>query len=191
MNKIIIFASGNGSNAENIAKYFTRSNIARVDLILSNKADAYVLQRAQKLGIPSVSFNRTDLYHSNKILNLIKSHSPDLIVLAGFLCLLPSSIIEAFPKRIINIHPALLPKFGGKGMYGERVHKAVLDAGEKESGISIHLVNEKFDEGTILFQRKCIIDEGDSIEQLAEKVHKLEYKHFPEFIDFYLRDLQD
>ena len=183
MKKIAIFASGSGSNAENIAKYFQNHPEISVATILSNKRDAYVLERAKTLEIESFVFSKEDFYQSKKVRDYLATHEIDFIVLAGFLWLIPSYLIQAYPEGILNIHPALLPKYGGKGMYGMNVHKAVVEAGEQQSGISIHLVNERYDEGSIVFQATCDVEESDTAEQLAEKVHQLEYKHFPRIIE--------
>jgi phosphoribosylglycinamide formyltransferase 1 len=182
MKRLAIFASGNGSNAQAITEYFSESSDARVVLILSNRDDAFVLQRAKTLNIPVRAFNRADFYETEVITRLMIDQQIDMIVLAGFLWLLPPSLINAFPDRIINIHPALLPKFGGKGMYGLKVHSAVIQAGEKESGISIHFVNENYDQGKIIFQARCKVEKEDTPETLAAKIHILEYTHFPEVI---------
>lgn len=183
MRKIAIFASGSGSNAQNIVDFFKNQDKIRVDCILSNREDAFVLERAKKLGVDTQVFNRGDFYGSPKTLEYLQARGVDFIVLAGFLWLVPSYLIAAYPKRIINIHPALLPKFGGKGMYGMNVHKAVVEAGEKSSGITIHYVNDKYDEGDIIFQAKCPVFKEDTAEQVAEKVHQLEYEHFPKIIN--------
>jgi phosphoribosylglycinamide formyltransferase-1 len=180
--KIAIFASGSGSNAENIGRYFRNHPKITVSLILSNKEDAPVHKRAAELGIPSISFNREEFYNSNKIIEILQEHKIDFIVLAGFLWLIPQNLIRAFPGKIINIHPALLPSYGGKGMYGMKVHSSVIENGETESGITIHYVNEDYDEGNIIFQARCPVSANDTPELLAEKIHKLEYKHFPEVI---------
>ena len=156
---------------------------ARVVLILSNKKDAGVHQRAASLSIPSVSFSREDFCENGRVLQILRDYEIDFIVLAGFLWLVPSDLILAYPKRIVNIHPALLPKYGGKGMYGLNVHRAVIENGEKESGITIHYVNDHYDEGNIIFQARCPIDAGDTPESLAEKVHLLEYEYFPKVIE--------
>lgn len=181
MKKIAIFASGSGSNAENIALYFANNEHLNIECIYSNKSDAFVLERAKKLNIPTVVFSRDDFYQSDKILTSLKSYRVDMVILAGFLWLIPSNLIENF--KIINIHPALLPKYGGKGMYGNRVHEAVVANKEKESGITIHYVNDKYDEGQIIFQAKCEICPGDTADDVAGKVHALEYEHFPKVID--------
>jgi phosphoribosylglycinamide formyltransferase-1 len=183
MKKLAIFASGNGSNAQRIAEYFKSHPEISVSLILSNKPDAYVLKRASNLNIPSVAFNREEFYKSERILHILLGHHIDFLVLAGFLWLVPQNILRAYPGRIVNIHPALLPKYGGKGMYGSYVHQAVIDNREKETGISIHWVNEHYDEGEIIFQAKVNVNPGDTPESIAEKVHSLEYEHFPVIIE--------
>lgn len=189
MKKAVILASGNGSNAQNIADYFGNKPDFAISAIFSNKKDAYVLERAKRLNIPSVSFNRNDLYSTQNVFNQLHALNPDLIILAGFLWLIPENIIHAYANRIINIHPALLPKYGGKGMYGMRVHESVIDHHEETSGITIHLVNENYDEGDILFQAKCIISPKETPESLAQKIHALEYEHFPRVIAEYLEKL--
>jgi len=183
MKNIAIFASGSGTNAENIIAYFSTRNTAKVSLILSNKRDALVLKRAAKHKIESIFFDRQDLYQSGVVMNYLEDHSIDFIVLAGFLWLVPDNILEKYKNRIINIHPALLPKYGGKGMYGEKVHHAVIENNEDESGISIHFVNEKYDDGDIIFQAKCSIARQDTPQTLADKIHALEYKYFPSVIE--------
>ncbi len=182
MKNIAIFASGSGTNAENIIRFFSSDNNIEISVILTNKKDAYVHHRAKKLKIPSISFNREDLYESNKVLQILKEYEIDFIILAGFLWLIPTSLIQSFPGRIVNIHPALLPKYGGKGMYGNRVHEAVFNNKERESGITIHSVNESYDEGDIIFQARCQIGDEDTPESIAEKVHELEYKYYPAII---------
>ena len=180
---IAIFASGSGTNAEQIISHFKGSSSGRVKILCSNKTDAYALVRAEKHNIPTCIFSRDEFYKSDKVVELLKDEKIDLIVLAGFLWLVPLNLIRAFPDKIINIHPALLPKYGGKGMYGIHVHQAVIDSGDAESGISIHYVNEKYDEGKIIFQARCIIDRDDTPETLAEKIHQLEYEYFPKVIE--------
>ena len=180
--KIAIFASGSGSNAENIANYFKDKPVAEVGLILTNKADAFVLERAKKLAIESVVFSSEQL-KSGELVDLLKNKGIDFVVLAGFLLKIPENLIAAFPNKIINIHPALLPKYGGKGMYGDAVHKAVVANCEKESGITIHYVNEHYDEGTIIFQAKCKVIETDTYEDVAHKIHQMEYEQFPRVIE--------
>lgn len=182
MKKIAIFASGSGSNAENIIRFFENDPRNRVSLVLCNKPDAYVLERAKRLGVPALVFNCEQFYHSDLILDRLKAEAVDLIVLAGFLWKVPANLLAAYPDRIINIHPALLPKFGGKGMYGEHVHEAVIAAGEKESGITIHHVNDRYDEGAAIFQATCPVLPDDTPDTLAAKVHALEYAHFPRVI---------
>jgi phosphoribosylglycinamide formyltransferase-1 len=181
--KIAIFASGSGTNAENIASSFAGSTDINVTCILSNKADAFVLERARKLGIPSLVFNRQEFYETDHILQFLKRESISWIILAGFLWLVPEYLVDAYPGRIVNIHPALLPKYGGKGMYGEKVHRTVIESGDKESGITIHYVNKEYDKGNIIFQARCKVDASDTPETLAAKVHKLEYTHFPKVIE--------
>lgn len=178
MTNIAIFASGSGTNAQKIIDNFSTEKEKNVSLILSNRADAYVLERARKAFIKSVVFDRHDFYSSSVVLERLLSEGIDFIVLAGFLWLIPPDIIEIFKGRIVNIHPALLPLYGGKGMYGDRVHRAVLKSGDRESGITIHHVNGAYDEGDIIFQAKCKVEEDDTIESLAQKVHELEYKYY-------------
>ncbi len=179
---VAIFASGSGSNAENIIKYFKGRNTLRFPLILSDKEDAYVHERAGRLGVSSYTFPKEDFVTGEKIMDFLRKNEIDAIVLAGFLRKIPTILVEAYPDKIINIHPALLPKYGGKGMYGDRVHRAVAEAREKETGITIHYVNEHYDEGNIIFQAKCALTSHDTPEQIAEKVHILEYEHFPKVI---------
>ena len=188
MQRIAIFASGSGTNAENIIKYFRNCSSIEVALVLSNKKDAYVLKRAAKHHIPVMIFNRRHFYENNTVLKELKSKNIDLIVLAGFLWLIPPEIIREYRNRIINIHPALLPEYGGKGMYGERVHQAVLENKEKKSGISIHHVNEQYDKGDVIFQASCPVSPHDTIESLQEKIHRLEYKYYPEVIEKILKE---
>jgi len=182
MKRIVIFASGNGTNTENIIRYFQKSSLAKVVLVLSNKSDAKVLTRAKNLGVPARHFSKETL-HSGEVLKTLTEFNPDLIVLAGFLLKLPENIISEFPGKIINIHPALLPKHGGKGMYGNFVHQAVIQAKDKESGISIHYVNDEYDSGAIIFQKSVSITPEDTPESLAKKIHELEYKWFPKVIE--------
>ena len=180
--RIAIFASGNGSNAQRIAEYFRNGDILEISAIYCNNPKAFVLERAEKLGIPSVLFNRTTFFETEDVLTDLENRKTDWIVLAGFLWLIPGYLLESFPNRIINIHPALLPKYGGKGMYGAKVHEAVIASGEKESGISIHYVNANYDEGQIIFQAKFTLSKDESVSSLAEKVHLLEYEHYPKVI---------
>jgi len=181
--KIALFASGSGSNAENIINYFSKNRNFEFPVIISNKVDAYVHERAKKLHVPSFTFTRDDFSSGEKILEFLKKYEIDSIILAGFLLKIPEALVEAFPQKIINIHPALLPKYGGKGMYGHHVHQAVVDAGDSESGITIHYVNAHYDEGNIIFQAKCPVLPTDTADIIAEKVHALEYEHFPKVIE--------
>ena len=181
--KIAIFASGSGSNAQRIAEYFAETSIATVALIVSNKQEAYVLERAKALNIPAYCFSKEQFREGDDILALLREYRIDYVVLAGFLLLVPQKLIRAFPDAIVNIHPALLPKFGGKGMYGRHVHEAVIAAQERESGITIHFVNEKYDDGAHILQSTCPITENDTPDTLAEKIHQLEYEYFPKAIE--------
>ena len=182
MKRIIILASGSGTNAENIMKYFKNSNSISVVQVLSNKKDAKVLERAKRLKVSCANFNRDSFYKTDEVFDNLKLNA-DYIILAGFLWKIPSNIIEAFPNKIINIHPALLPKFGGKGMYGMNVHKAVVENKEKESGITIHFVNENYDEGAIIFQKSAEVLVCDTAEDVAAKIHTLEQENFPKVIE--------
>jgi len=182
MKHICIFASGNGTNAKNIIEYFKMRKNCEVSLVLSNKMEAFVLQRAQLLGVSNRFFSRED-FHNYTVLKILEEYKIDFIVLAGFLWLIPKEFLRAYPNRIVNIHPALLPKYGGKGMYGAHVHETVLKNKEKESGISIHYVNEEYDKGNIIFQVRCKIEQGETADSLAKKVHKLEYEHYPRVIE--------
>jgi phosphoribosylglycinamide formyltransferase-1 len=191
MRNIAIFASGSGTNAENIIRYFSNRKSAKVSLVLSNRREAYVLKRAASLNVRSVLFDRKDLYEKEKVSRYLSMYKIDFIVLAGFLWLIPENILNIYEKRIINIHPALLPKHGGKGMYGERVHEEVIAKHEKESGITIHYVNNHYDEGDIIFQARCAVTPEDTPDTLAAKVHALEYKHFPVVIEELIAKLPD
>jgi len=183
MVRIALFASGSGTNVENIVNYFENSEKVEIVAVLCNKPDAFVLQRAKKFNIKTLVFSKLDLNKENKVLSFLQSEKIDFIVLAGFLWLIPQKIVKEYPQKIINIHPALLPKYGGKGMFGMHVHEAVIAAGEKESGITIHYVNENYDEGTNILQAKVLVDKGDTAETLAEKIHQLEYLYFPKTIE--------
>ena len=183
MTRIAIFASGNGTNAENIATYFSTNKEVEVVLILANHPTAFVLERAKKLGIKSLIFTKHQFLKTDEILHFLLKNDVNLIVLAGFLLKIPQNLLKAFPNKIINIHPALLPKYGGKGMFGDRVHQAVIAAKEKESGITIHYVNENYDEGKIIFQAKCSINPYDNAIDLANKIHTLEQTYFPKVIE--------
>ena len=183
MKKIALFASGTGSNAVKIVEYLRQHYPEPVDFVLlSNKADAPVLAKMQALGVETYCFNRADFYQTTVVAQYLGVFSPDLIVLAGFLWLVPTSLTEQYPQQIVNLHPSLLPKFGGKGMYGAKVHEAVLQAGETESGITIHYVNEHYDQGQIILQAKCPVNQQDTIETLSKKVQVLEHTHLPETI---------
>ncbi len=182
MIKIVIFASGSGTNAENIIRYFQATKSASVEAVFTNKADAQVLQRAEKYQVPSQVFTKNDL-ETGKVLQEINTIQPDLIVLAGFLLKFPESIVAEYPDKIINIHPALLPKYGGKGMYGMHVHRAVVENKESKTGITIHYVNENYDEGNIIFQKEVTVLISDTPEVVAAKIHELEQDHFPVVIE--------
>ena len=187
LKKIILFASGSGSNVQNIIEYFSAFDRITTDLVLTNNKKAGVLDRAKYLNVPFYVFNKEE-YLDDSLLNKLQSINPDLIVLAGFLLKIPKSMITAFPNKIINIHPALLPKHGGKGMYGDRVHQSVLDSGDMETGITIHYVNENYDEGSIIFQRAVEVSKADTVESIANKVHQLEYMHYPVVVHQLLKD---
>lgn len=181
--RIAIFASGSGSNAQKLMEHFKRSNDIEVSLVLTNNADAYVLQRADNFEIPSHIFDKQEFYETENIIDLLKNLDIDFIVLAGFLWLIPQNLIEKFPGKIVNIHPALLPKFGGKGMYGDYVHKAVMAHGEAEGGITIHYVDENYDEGEFIYQARYKIDKEDNLEMLKFKGQQLEHQHYPRIIE--------
>ncbi|WP_422349449.1 phosphoribosylglycinamide formyltransferase [Flagellimonas sp.] len=181
--QIVILASGSGSNAEKIITHFREQQTAKVSAVFTNKSTAQVLDRCKRLKVPAYSFNRESFVGTDQLLGMIQSLEPDLIVLAGFLWKIPESFIQAFPNQIINIHPALLPKYGGKGMYGSKVHEAVKENGETETGITIHYVNEHYDEGAVIFQAKTKLTPEDTPDTIAQKVHELEYEHFPKVIE--------
>ena len=181
MKKIAIFASGSGSNAENIINYFRKEKTAIVTKVFCNNPKAKVFERCKRLQVDAILFSKKDFFNSDAILHQLKEVA-DYVVLAGFLLKVPTNIIKAFPNRIINIHPALLPKYGGKGMYGIHVHNAVKENNESETGITIHFVNEHYDEGAIIFQAKTTLKSSDSPEDIAQKIHVLEYQHFPKVI---------
>ena len=184
MKRVAVFASGSGTNFQQICEYFIeKNNDIKIELLVVNKANAYVVERAKQLNVKSVYFNREDFYSSDKVVECLLENQIDFIVLAGFLWLIPDNILKEYPNKIINIHPALLPNYGGKGMHGHHVHEAVIAAKEQESGITIHYVNEKYDEGNIIFQAKCSITPEDTADSLAEKIHLLEKEHFPKVID--------
>ncbi len=181
MQRIVIFASGSGTNAENIIRHFQNSSIARVNWVLCNREGAGVLSRAERLGVPSRVFTKTELF-SKEFIDFVVAEG-DFVVLAGFLLKVPIELTRAFEGAMVNIHPALLPKYGGKGMYGMHVHRAVVENREKETGITIHYVNENYDEGAIIFQKKVAIDPQDGPEDVANKIHMLEQENFPTVIE--------
>lgn len=182
MKHIVIFASGSGSNAEQIIKFFKNSNFVVVSKVYTNNSNAGVIDRCKRLSVPCTVFSKEEFISTNSVLKDVKKNA-DFIVLAGFLWKIPEDFIKVFPDKIINIHPALLPKYGGKGMYGMHVHKAVKDNNEPETGITIHYVNQNYDEGAIIFQAKTPINTEDSVEEIAQKVHVLEHTHFPKVIE--------
>lgn len=187
MKNIVLLASGSGSNAENIIGYFRKKNILHQFHIITNKKDAFVLERAKKLGVTAEIITKKQNDEGVLEKRLLELN-PDLIVLAGYLLLFPADIVQQFPNKIINIHPALLPKYGGKGMYGSFVHEAVVANNETETGISIHYVSELYDEGAVIFQAKTSVAENDTPDDVAQKVHQLEYEHFPKVIEKLLND---
>ncbi|WP_412987250.1 phosphoribosylglycinamide formyltransferase [Pontimicrobium sp. IMCC45349] len=187
MKRIVIFASGSGSNAENLIKFFQDSDVAEVIQVLTNNPHAKVLDRCKNLKISALSFNRIAFSKTNHVLDILNTLQPDLIILAGFLWKFPEHILNIYPNKVINIHPALLPKFGGKGMYGMHVHEAVVVQKEIETGITIHYVNENYDEGAIIFQAKCDVLTSDSAQDVAAKIHELEMEHFPKVVEELLK----
>ncbi|PST82325.1 phosphoribosylglycinamide formyltransferase [Pedobacter yulinensis] len=188
--RIAIFASGSGSNAQKLMEHFKRSADAEIALVLSNNPEAYVLQRADNFEIPSHVFDRHEFYETDQVIDLLKNLDIDFIVLAGFLWLIPQRLISAYAGRIVNIHPAILPKYGGKGMYGDHVHKAVLAAGETEGGITIHYVNEHYDEGEYIYQARYRIDKDDSIEMVKFKGQQLEHQHYPRVVESLMKKIR-
>ena len=188
--RIAIFASGSGSNAQKIMEYFKKHQDAEIAIVLTNNPEAYVLQRADNFEIPSHIFDKQEFYKTDDIVKLLKNLQIDLVVLAGFLWLIPENLLKAFPNKIINIHPALLPKYGGKGMYGDRVHQAILDAGEEESGITIHFINEHFDEGEPIHQSRFKIEKGDDLEMIKFKGQQLEHLHYPKVVEQLLKKMK-
>ncbi|MBC7616903.1 MAG: phosphoribosylglycinamide formyltransferase [Pedobacter sp.] len=188
--RIAIFASGSGSNAQKLMEHFKRSVEVEIALVLTNNADAYVLQRADSFEIPSHIFDRHEFYHTDNIIDLLKNLDIDLIILAGFLWLIPKNLIQEYPGRIINIHPAILPKYGGKGMYGDFVHKAIMEANEPEGGITIHYVNENYDEGEYIYQAKYRIDKGDNLEMVKFKGQQLEHLHYPRIVESVIKKIK-
>ena len=187
---IAILASGNGTNAENIIRYFRNSGTVNVGLVLSNRKTAFVLERARSLNVPFAYMEKAEWTDGEAVLSLLKDKHIDFVVLAGFLARVPDCILHAYPNKIINIHPSLLPKFGGKGMYGDRVHQAVVAAGETETGITIHYLNEHFDEGETIVQYKCPVLPQDTAEDVAKKVHALEYEYYPQVIARLLSEIR-
>jgi phosphoribosylglycinamide formyltransferase 1 len=181
--KIALLASGNGTNVQNFINYFRIHDTIKISLIVSDNPNAYVLKRAKNENIPSIVIEKQKWKDESYVLSVFHQHEIGFIVLAGYLSLIPSYLIKAYHNKIINIHPALLPKYGGKGMYGMKVHETVIEAGEPKSGISIHYVNEEYDKGTVIFQASCIIKEDDTPESLAKKIHKLEYDNYPRVLE--------
>ena len=188
--RIAIFASGSGSNAQKIMEHFKKHTDAEVAIVLTNNPEAYVLQRADNFEIPTHIFDKHEFYETDDVVDLLKNLNIDLLVLAGFLWLVPDTLLANYPKRIINIHPALLPKYGGKGMYGDRVHKEVLANGDEESGISIHYVNEEFDSGEIIYQARFKIEKNDDLELVKFKGQQLEHQYFPKIIEQVLKKIK-
>lgn len=188
MNNIAVFASGSGTNVENLIKYFSGINHMNIKLVLTNNVQAGVLKRAARHGVESYVFSREEFYTTDKVKKKLLASNVDYLILAGFLWLVPGYLIDLFPGRIINIHPALLPKYGGKGMYGMRVHQAVIENKETESGITIHLVNNEYDKGNTIFQATCQVHPDDTPEKLAARIHELEYKYFPVTIERLIRE---
>lgn len=187
--RIAIFASGSGSNAQKIMEHFKYHDEAEVALVLSNNAEAFVLQRADNFEVPTHVFDRLEFYESDEVVDLLGKLNIDLVVLAGFLWLVPANLLKAYPNKIINIHPSLLPKYGGKGMYGDRVHKAALENKDEESGISIHFVNEHFDEGEVIYQGRFKIEPEDTLEVIKFKGQQLEHLHYPKVIENLLKKM--
>ena len=183
MTRLAIFASGSGTNAENIIIYFQNKPWISISCICTNRSDAFVIERVKKYKIPVLIFSREDFYQTGAVLDYLKQNGTDWIILAGFLWLIPGNLIQSYPSKIINIHPALLPKFGGKGMYGSRVHEAVINSREIQSGITVHYVNPEYDKGNIIFQATCPVLPDDTPDTLAVRVHELEYQHYPRIIE--------
>jgi phosphoribosylglycinamide formyltransferase-1 len=182
MKRIVIFASGSGTNAENLIEFFHNRKNASVIQVLTNNPHAKVLDRAKKLKVSALAFNKIAFTETDDVLNILQNSKPDLIVLAGFLWMFPKKILNMFPNKVINVHPALLPKYGGKGMYGMNVHEAIVANKETETGITVHYVNEHYDEGAIIFQAKCAVLKTDSAQDIADKIHELEMEHFPKVV---------
>ncbi|MEO6916376.1 MAG: phosphoribosylglycinamide formyltransferase [Chitinophagaceae bacterium] len=189
MPNIAIFASGAGSNAREIIRYFHQHPTIKISLVACNKAGAGVIDVAASAGIPCFMINKDEFFKGDACVPFLKQHNIDLVVLAGFLWKIPLSLIEAFPHKIINIHPALLPAYGGKGMYGEKIHESVLLNNDKQSGITVHYVDELYDHGQVIFQKTCDIEDTDTPDSLAEKVHQLEHRHYPRIIEELLQKM--
>ena len=189
MKNIAIFASGSGTNAENLVHFFRTSPFGQVSLVLTNRPDAGVIQRAQSNDIECIVFNRRQFYNTNEVVDLLMERGIEFVILAGFLWLVPDNLLELYDNKIVNIHPALLPKYGGKGMYGHFVHEAVIANAEKESGITIHYVNSRYDEGNVILQARCKVEIDDTPDSLASKIHDLEYEHFPKAVEALLKKL--
>jgi phosphoribosylglycinamide formyltransferase-1 len=187
--KLAIFASGSGSNAENICNYFAESSDIEVVLICTNKREAFIVKRANKLNIPVYIFTKYELNNFVDLHKKLQSNGVDIVILAGFLLKIPTIMVDSYPNRIINIHPSLLPKYGGKGMYGSNIHKSVIENKETESGISVHFVNQNYDEGKIILQEKCDVSNNETVETLIQKIHKLEHNYFPAAIEETLKAL--
>ena len=187
MVNLAIFVSGNGTNCENIIKYFQNSEIVKTAVVISSRKDAYALVRAEKLHVANLILNKQQINDKDYILGVLQQYQVDFIVLAGFLLMIPDFLIDSFPKKIINLHPALLPKFGGKGMYGHHVHKAVKEAGENKTGMTVHYVSPVCDGGDIISQFECTVDKNDTPEDIARKENELEMKYYPEVIEMVIR----
>jgi phosphoribosylglycinamide formyltransferase-1 len=188
---IALFASGAGSNAQKIMEYFLQSEEGKIVLLVGNKKEMGAFEKATNMGVPTIFVDRTTFYSTDELVHLLKNMQVDLIVLAGFLWLIPEQLIKAFPQRIVNIHPSLLPAYGGRGMYGHHVHEAVYKAGEPKSGMTIHYVNEKFDEGEIIFQAECILDVSDTPETIAAKVLQLEHQNYAPVLEEIIKRLPE
>jgi phosphoribosylglycinamide formyltransferase-1 len=189
MKNIAIFASGSGTNAENLTRFFRTSPFGQVSLVLTNRPDAGVIQRAQSNDTECFVFDRRQFYDTNEVVNLLVERGIDFVILAGFLWLVPDNLLELYDNKIVNIHPALLPKYGGKGMYGHFVHESVIANAEKESGITVHYVNSRYDEGDVILQARCKVEINDTPDSLASKIHTLEYEHFPKAVEALLKEL--
>ncbi|MBQ0090811.1 MAG: phosphoribosylglycinamide formyltransferase [Prevotellaceae bacterium] len=187
MKNIAIFASGSGTNAENIIKYFANSTDIAVKVVIYNKQDAGVVERATRLGIPSVYLNKADMTDETKVIATLDEYAIDYIILSGYLLLFPEYLLDKYKDKVLNIHPALLPKHGGKGFYGDKVHADVLKCGDKETGITIHVIDKNFDQGKTIFQAKCEVKPGDTVHDVAIRVHTLEYEWFPKIIEKYIK----